>query len=739
MRTPGTVLSYHPDESLTQLMVVSRYGRRPSLNLVWLILVRRVCPSPWSPASWSVYILSRPSFRQSTINIMYKIFAVLCIVGCTLAKEKAISPSSESRRLKARQVGSVYGLEHYIEPVHHVVDYLHEPHVVGSAVHYVEPSVVSLGSVQTAPPLVHPIGPTHQVYSYVPSVGYGHPYNNYHSGAATPFAAYAPVSSQQVSRVQSPQAAVFTGFSQGGQQSGLSQVTQQAGFSQETQQGGFTQGDQQSGLSQVTQQAGFSQDTQQAGFNQGTQQSALPQENQQTAFAQGTQQSSFSQENQQSISQSEIQTDNAQTLVGQSAQQTETQQSASSQNAQGAQQIPSQQNGRFQFGILHSGFGQQQQFGIVQTPSSQSTESQVTFGQRQANDQSSGQTVFRGAQQSGSVSTQQTSGSFSPSTAVSSVAVARQQPTSSQSVSQQTGGSNSPASTTSLGSQTFGFAATQGAPAVRLIQPYNLSPSYAIHGLGFRTIQSGPSGSFVSSSQDTAATSGQSASSGSQQFTPTASGFQFSTQGQGSGSQESSQVEAFRSGAANPSGIQYSYTSQQSASQPATVRSGTQVSGSARAQGSSSSADGQAQGSLSSFRSTFVSSGDASQDSSSSSQNSSPTQQPPAILRMSNDLSFDGSFNYGFESENGISSSAVGSLRTIDAQHPAQIISGSYSYTAPDGTPISTNYYADETGFHAQGAHLPTPHPLPEYVARALEILPQQSNADQVQPTVESN
>ncbi|KAE8573244.1 sericin 1 [Halyomorpha halys] len=665
---------------------------------------------------------------------MYKIFAVLCIVGCTLAKEKGISPSSESsRRLKARQVGSVYGLGHYLEPLHHVVDYVHEPQVVGSAVHYVEPSVVSLGSVQTAAPLVHSVGPAHQVYNYVPSVGYDHPYNyRYQSASATPFAAYNPVSSQQFSRVQSPQTAVFSGFTQSSQQPGLSQITQQAGFSQETQ------------------QAGFSQETQQAGFSQGTQQSQLSQDNQQTAFAQGAQQS-FVQSNQQPASQSEVQTDNVQTIVGQSAQQTGNQQSDSAQTSQGAQQIPSQQNGRFQFGILHSGFGQQQQLGIVQTPSSQATDSQASFGQRQeaVNDQSGGQqSVFGGSQQSGSVATQQTSGndatqqnsgSFSPSTAVSTVAVARQQPSSAQTVSQQTGGSTSPASTSSFGSQTFGFSQTQGAPAVRLIQPYNLSPSYAIHGLGFRTIQSGAPSAFVSGTQESQVSASQSSASGSQQLTPTASEFQFSPQGQSSGSQQSAQGGAFRSETANPSGIQYSYTSQQSASQPATVRSGTQASSSAGAQSSSTSADGQVQGSLTSFRSSFVSSGDASQDSSSGSQNTSPTQQPPAILRMSNDLSFDGSFNYGFESENGISSSAVGSLRTIDAQHPAQIISGSYSYTAPDGTPISTNYYADETGFHAQGAHLPTPHPLPEYVARALQILPQQGNADLVQPTVESN
>ncbi|XP_014278639.1 endocuticle structural glycoprotein SgAbd-2 [Halyomorpha halys] len=99
--------------------------------------------------------------------------------------------------------------------------------------------------------------------------------------------------------------------------------------------------------------------------------------------------------------------------------------------------------------------------------------------------------------------------------------------------------------------------------------------------------------------------------------------------------------------------------------------------------------------------------------------------RPVAIVRQSADVNFDGTFNYDFEAENGISSYASGSMKPLSPEVSAQTIQGAYAYTAPDGTPISASYYADETGFHIIGDHIPTPHPIPEAIARSLEILPQ--------------
>lgn len=42
-------------------------------------------------------------------------------------------------------------------------------------------------------------------------------------------------------------------------------------------------------------------------------------------------------------------------------------------------------------------------------------------------------------------------------------------------------------------------------------------------------------------------------------------------------------------------------------------------------------------------------------------------------------------------------------------------------YTSPEGIPIETSYVADENGYQPQGAHLPTPPPIPEAILRSLE------------------
>ncbi|XP_056644610.1 endocuticle structural glycoprotein SgAbd-2-like [Diorhabda carinulata] len=91
----------------------------------------------------------------------------------------------------------------------------------------------------------------------------------------------------------------------------------------------------------------------------------------------------------------------------------------------------------------------------------------------------------------------------------------------------------------------------------------------------------------------------------------------------------------------------------------------------------------------------------------------------------------DGSYAWGYETENGISARENGlpkAADTLEAQ-------GEFKYTAQDGTPIQLVYVANENGFQPQGAHLPTPPPIPEEILRSIEYNAQHPEEDESQVT----
>lgn len=84
------------------------------------------------------------------------------------------------------------------------------------------------------------------------------------------------------------------------------------------------------------------------------------------------------------------------------------------------------------------------------------------------------------------------------------------------------------------------------------------------------------------------------------------------------------------------------------------------------------------------------------------------------VIKYHNDIGLN-KFNYGFETNNGIKTSANGiAIDGVRAQ-------GGFSYTGDDGREYSVSYIADEAGFRPQGSHLPTPHPIPAAILEALE------------------
>ncbi|KOB67640.1 putative cuticle protein [Operophtera brumata] len=97
------------------------------------------------------------------------------------------------------------------------------------------------------------------------------------------------------------------------------------------------------------------------------------------------------------------------------------------------------------------------------------------------------------------------------------------------------------------------------------------------------------------------------------------------------------------------------------------------------------------------------------------------------IIKQGNEIQPDGSYQYYYETDNGIAAQEQGSPRNLGGNPPvvAEVAQGSYSYTSPEGVPVSITYVADENGFQPQGSVIPTAHPIPELNARALAYIAQ--------------
>lgn len=113
-----------------------------------------------------------------------------------------------------------------------------------------------------------------------------------------------------------------------------------------------------------------------------------------------------------------------------------------------------------------------------------------------------------------------------------------------------------------------------------------------------------------------------------------------------------------------------------------------------------------------------------------------------AILRSAADgPNPDGSYSWSYESADGTKAEEKGSLHPVeqrsddkDSYPEAMTAEGAFSFFAPDGTQYSVKYIADgEGGFRPEGAHLPTPPPVPEAIVRMLKYIqehPEENNID---------
>ncbi|CAF4777880.1 unnamed protein product [Pieris macdunnoughi] len=94
-------------------------------------------------------------------------------------------------------------------------------------------------------------------------------------------------------------------------------------------------------------------------------------------------------------------------------------------------------------------------------------------------------------------------------------------------------------------------------------------------------------------------------------------------------------------------------------------------------------------------------------------------------VRYGNEVEADGSFNYFYETNNGIAAQAQGVPRTFAGNPPVSpsVAQGSFSWTSPEGEVISMTYVADENGYQPQGNAIPQPPEVPAQIARALAYI----------------
>ncbi|XP_034946163.1 endocuticle structural glycoprotein SgAbd-8-like [Chelonus insularis] len=102
----------------------------------------------------------------------------------------------------------------------------------------------------------------------------------------------------------------------------------------------------------------------------------------------------------------------------------------------------------------------------------------------------------------------------------------------------------------------------------------------------------------------------------------------------------------------------------------------------------------------------------------------------PIVSQSQDGPNPDGSYKWSYESGNGIKAQEEGQLENAGTENEAMKAVGEFSYTGDDGVPISLKYDADKDGFKPEGAHIPTPPPIPVLIQKALDWIAAHPSAE---------
>ncbi|XP_063382842.1 adhesive plaque matrix protein-like [Cydia fagiglandana] len=97
------------------------------------------------------------------------------------------------------------------------------------------------------------------------------------------------------------------------------------------------------------------------------------------------------------------------------------------------------------------------------------------------------------------------------------------------------------------------------------------------------------------------------------------------------------------------------------------------------------------------------------------------TTTPVAVIKNDQYYGDNGSYKYEYQIADGTHVGEEGYLLNPNTDNESLVKKGWYSYVGGDGKTYTVTWWADASGFHASGDHLPTPPPVPAAIQAAID------------------